>query len=149
MSPVTIPASVVRVVVVVVLCASVGCGGPKGEPAPKPVVSSAPTPSPESPGAEAAASETPEGPGDAPKPPPYTPFGLPECDTFLTRYLSCVEGRVPADQRGKFEEELRENRTRWWKLAEMQQGTVAVGLACRIFAESKKTDLAVDYGCEF
>jgi len=134
---------------VAVVCAAMGCGGPTHEPAPKAAVVPAPTPPPESAGGDAVAPEAPEGPADAPKPPPYTPFGLPECDTFLTKYLSCVEERVPADQRGRFEDELRENRTRWWKLAEMQQGTVAVGLACRIFAESKKTDLAVDYGCEF
>jgi hypothetical protein len=131
------------------VCASLGCAGPKGEPAPRAAAAAAPTPLPEGAAPDVTAPESPGGADDAPKPPPFTPFGLPECDTFLTKYLACVEERIPADQRGRFEDELRENRTRWWKLADMQQGTVAVGLACRIFAQSKKADLAVDYGCEF
>ena len=145
MNPVTL-LSILRAAAAVLACVSLGCNraAPPGPP-----------PAPVSPVEFAAASgPVQEGSPDAaaaeaPKPPPYTPFGLPECDGFLVKYRACVEERIPADQRARFEDELRENRTRWWQLAEMQQGTVAVGLACRIFAQSKKTDLAVDYGCEF
>ena len=147
MNPVT-PLSTLRAVAVVFACASLGCDG-AARPAP------APSPAGASPGEVAAApAPAPEADPDAAgaessKPPPFTPFGLPECDGFLIKCQACVDERTPDDQRGRFEDELRENRTRWWQLAEMQQGTVAVGLACRIFAQSKKTDLAVDYGCEF
>ena len=145
----------------VLVCASLACGGgPKGEPASTSPASMAETPpsaadvaTASTPAEDAVADSTgpegAEGATGALKPPPFTPFGLPECDGFLRKYLACVEERVPADQRGRFEAELRDNRTRWWKLADMQQGLVAVGLACRIFAQSKKGDLAVDYGCEF
>ncbi len=146
MTPVT-PLSTLRAAAVALACASLGCdGAARTPPAPPPdrapvEVASGPAPAPDADPAAAGA--------EAPQPPPFTPFGLPECDGFLVKYRACVEERIPADQRGRFEDELRENRTRWWQLAEMQQGTVAVGLACRIFAQSKKTDLAVDYGCEF
>jgi hypothetical protein len=148
MKPLTCLASLLRAASVAAVCVSLGCAGPKSAPAPRVAAPAAPTPIPESVAPDAAALEGVDGAEEAPKPPPFTPFGLPECDTFLNKYLACVD-RIPADQRGRFEDELRENRTRWWKLADMQQGMVAVGLACRIFAQSKKADLAVDYGCEF
>ena len=145
MTRVTRP-STLRAATAILLCASLGCNGAAGS-------APAPSPGPASPVEFAAPGAAPEGGGEAAgeglKPPPFTPFGLPECDGFLVKYQACMEERIPADQRGRFEDELRENRTRWWQLTEMQQGTVAVGLACRIFAQSKKTDLAVDYGCEF
>ena len=128
-----------------------GCGGAPKEPPPAaPPEGAGPTQAAaDNEEAGGASTPEPEGAAGQVKPPPYTPFGLPECDGFLKKYRICVEEKIPADQRGKFEDDLRENRTRWWRLATMQQGTVAVGLACRVFAQTKKADLAVDYGCEF
>lgn len=86
---------------------------------------------------------------DLPEPPPPMPFGVPECDTFVTKFLACVEIRVPADQQPRLLADLQENRAKWRQLATMSQGHVALGLACRTMAQRVKSDLIVDYGCEF
>lgn len=77
------------------------------------------------------------------------PFGVPECDNFITRYVACVELRVPADQKARLMDDLYEHRAKWRELSRMEQGKLAVGLSCRGVARRLKGDLTVDYGCEF
>ena len=45
--------------------------------------------------------------------------------------------------------ELNTHRARWRELLSMQDGKIAAGLACRGVAQRLKSDLIVDYGCEF
>ncbi len=110
--------------------------------------------SPEAPTTPSRESEEPAAAADAPEsnlpePPPPMPFGVPECDTFVTKFLACVEVSVPADQQPRLLADLQENRAKWRQLATMPQGHVALGLACRTMAQRVKSDLIVDYGCEF
>ena len=85
----------------------------------------------------------------APKPPPFTPFGVPECDRFVEKYVACVDLHVPADQRERMMRELHVHRGRWRELEKMQNGKVAAGLSCRGVAQRLKSDLIVDFGCDF
>lgn len=78
-----------------------------------------------------------------------TPFGVPECDTYVKQFLSCVEGRVPEAQRDKFIEAFEANRQKWRALSTMREGALALGMACRAAAQKSKEELQVDYGCEF
>lgn len=89
------------------------------------------------------------GGSEVPVPPPPMPFGVPECDTFVTKYLACVEVRVPADQQPRLMADLQENRAKWRQLATMSQAGVALSLACRTMEQRVKSDLTVDFGCEF
>lgn len=83
------------------------------------------------------------------EPPPLMPFGVPECDSFITRYVACVELRVPADQKARLMDDLHEHRAKWRELAKMDQGELAVGLSCRGVSHRLKGGLIVEYGCEF
>jgi len=96
-------------------------------------------------GSQDSAQEDPAGP----RPPPFTPFGVPECDRFVEKYVACVDLHVPADQRERMMRELHIHRGRWRELEKMQSGKVAVGLSCRGVAQRLKSDLIVDFGCEF
>lgn len=78
-----------------------------------------------------------------------TPFGVPECDAYVKQLLACVEGRVPEAQRAKFIEAFEANRQKWRALSTMQEGALALGMACRAAAQKSKEELQVDYGCEF
>lgn len=77
------------------------------------------------------------------------PFGVPECDKFVEKYVACVEARVPADLKEKKMDELHEHRARWRELGKMEQGKLAMGLSCRGVAQRLKADLTLDHGCEF
>ncbi len=101
------------------------------------------------PPASAAASSGPAVTDPETEPPPLMPFGVPECDSFITRYVACVELRVPADLQARLMDELHEHRGKWRELAKMEQGRLAVGLSCRGVAQRLKGGLTVDYGCEF
>lgn len=83
------------------------------------------------------------------EPPPFMPLGVPECDRFVEKYVSCVELHVPQDQRERMMGELHVHRARWRELEKMQEGKVAASLACRGVAQRLKGDLIVDFGCEF
>ncbi len=83
------------------------------------------------------------------EPTPLVPFGVPECDNFIKRYVACVELRVPADQRARLMDDLNEHRTKWLELSRLEQGKLALGLSCRSVAQRLKGDLTLDYGCEF
>jgi hypothetical protein len=104
--------------------------------------------------AEAGATESAE-PGIAgvvasrPEPPPHMPFGVPECDNFVRKFVACVDARVPEDRRRALMDDLNQNRARWRDMARLKEAGVAQSLACRAYAQRVKGDLAVDYGCEF
>lgn len=103
----------------------------------------------EPPVSESAESEPAASPPDRPAPPPLMPFGVPECDNFVKKFVACVDLHVPADRRQGLMDELNENRDKWREMARLQQAAVAQGLACRGYAQRVKGDLTVDYGCEF
>ena len=98
---------------------------------------------------EDAATEAAESVAPAPEAPKITPFGVPECDSYVKKYLACVEGRVPAEQRAGLIAAFEANRTKWRALAAMREGAIALALACRTATLKSKEALSVDYGCEF
>lgn len=134
----------------IVLIAGIGCAAcasPKQPPPPPPK----PTSVPASAEAESSALETEEGAAtpEEVEPPPLMPFNVPECDKFVEKYVACVDLRVPADLKEKKMDELHDHRARWRELGKMDQGRVAMGLSCRGVAQRLKSDLIVEYGCEF
>jgi hypothetical protein len=78
-----------------------------------------------------------------------TSFGVPECDTYVTKYLACLEGKVPADQRDKLAEAFEANRTKWRAMSTTREGAMALSVTCKAATEKAKEALSVDYGCEF
>lgn len=136
------------VLVFPLLAMACGAAPPSAPPAPP-----APAATPSEPGASAEIAPEPASEGVAAdltaEPPPFMPFGVPECDNFITKYVACVDLRVPADQKARLMDDLHEHRGKWRELAKMEQGKLAVGLSCRGVAQRLKGDLTVDYGCEF
>lgn len=81
--------------------------------------------------------------------PGVTPFGVPECDAYVKKYLACVEGRVSGQQKERLIEAFEANRTKWRALSAMKEGAMALALSCRVAAQKSKEELTVEYGCEF
>ena len=134
-------------VVIVLPWLAMACGAapPLALPASPPTSSGSGDP------ADSAAAPSGEGePAEsASEPPPLMPFGVPECDNFIMRYVACVERRVPDDHKARLMDDLHEHRAKWRELSRMEQGKLAVGLSCRGVAQRLKGGLTVDYGCEF
>ena len=91
----------------------------------------------------------PDPAGEGPEVPPFMPFGIPECDKFVDKYVACVDARVPEGQKDRLMRDLHVHRARWRELEKMQDGRLAASLSCRGVAQRLKRDLIVDFGCEF
>lgn len=137
----------VAVTVFPLLVMACGVAPPSEPPASPAPAASSTEPEASAPSEEVTARADPD--GSPAEPPPLMPFGVPECDNFITKYVACVDLRVPADQRARLMDDLHEHRAKWRELAKMEQGKLAVGLSCRGVSQRLKGDLTVDYGCEF
>ncbi len=115
---------------------TIGC---EGEPASEPAARA-----PEAPVAAGEEADPPAGEG-----PTITPFGVPECDAYVQKYVDCVETRVTGEEKDRLLQGFEANRTKWRTLAAMREGALALGMACKAATQKAKEELSVDYGCEF
>ena len=78
-----------------------------------------------------------------------TGFGVAECDSYVAKYVACVEANVTGEEKEKLLAGFEANRTQWRALATMREGAAALGLACRAAAQKAKEELSARYGCPF
>ena len=75
-------------------------------------------------------------------------IGVPECDTFLKEYETCVTTKVPAQARAQWETALKTWRTEWKKLAANPQTKAGLVTACKTQLENARTQMKA-YNCTF
>jgi hypothetical protein len=76
------------------------------------------------------------------------PIGVPECDTFLNAYESCISTRIPEGQRAQFQTLMTNWRADWKKLAADPQTRAGLPLACQKHLETARTQMK-SYNCTF
>jgi hypothetical protein len=74
--------------------------------------------------------------------------GVPECDSFLARYESCMTERVPAESRGPMQTALETWRGSWKTLASSPTTRSTLPLTCKAAADSARTQFA-SHDCSF
>ena len=75
-------------------------------------------------------------------------IGVPECDTFLNAYESCVTNKVPAAVRPGFQATMTTWRTEWKKLAADPTTRAGLVTACKTHMENARKQMQ-SYGCTF
>lgn len=75
-----------------------------------------------------------------------TEFGVPECDEYLTKYLGCVESKVPEAARGMVRQQLDATKASWKQAAATPEGRAGLATACKQALEATKQAMAA-YGC--
>ena len=75
-------------------------------------------------------------------------IGVPECDTFLNAYESCVTNKVPAAVRPGFQATMTSWRTEWKKLAADPTTRSGLASACKTHMENARKSMQ-SYGCTF
>jgi hypothetical protein len=115
------------------LCLLAACGQKAKEPGPP--ETAAPPVKPET----AAAADVPL----------ITTFGVPECDDYVEKYMSCLEGKVSPEAKQRLLETFEMNRNKWRAMAAMKESASALAVVCRAATQKAKEELSVDYGCEF
>lgn len=116
-------------------CASmlfVACGGgEKPAPPPPATTAAAVTAAPESGPAVSA--------GD---------FGVPECDEYMKKYLTCIDGKVPEAARAPMKQALDQQKAAWQQAASSAEGKAALAKGCTDALAMTKQSTAA-YGCSW
>lgn len=122
------------VVVVVGAALAVACGGKETQQA---------QPAPAAPPATAAPATTmapaAEAGGEA-------EFGVPECDSYLQKYMACVDSKVPEAARGMMRDQLEKSKEQWKQAASTPEGKQGLAMACSQAEAAAKTAMSA-YGC--
>lgn len=109
--------------------ALVACGGGE-KPAAAPPATQAPAAQAAPPATAAAAGE----------------FGVPECDSFFTKYFACIDANVPEAGRAMARQAAEQTKTSLQQAAKAQGGPEALKAACTQAEESAKKSMA-PYDC--
>jgi hypothetical protein len=74
--------------------------------------------------------------------------GVPECDDYITKYQSCLKGKIPeaaqAAMKGAFDTTVAE----WKKVAATPEGKSGLAMACKSALDASKQAMGA-YGCEW
>ena len=73
-------------------------------------------------------------------------IGIADCDDFLAKYESCVNGKVPEQARAAYQTGLKQWRDSWKQLAANPQTKGTLAAACKQAKEQAETSLK-SYGC--
>ena len=73
-------------------------------------------------------------------------FGVPECDAYMTKWLACVDSKVPAEQRAMYKSAIDQSKASWKQAASTPQGKQGLVMACTQSLAATKQALAA-YNC--
>lgn len=75
-------------------------------------------------------------------------FGVPECDDYMTKYLACVDSKVPEAARAALRQALDQTKAQWQQAAQTPEGKSGLAMACTQMTETAKLSMQ-SYGCTF
>ena len=105
-------------------------------------------PAKSAPAAAAPAAAAPAAAAPAAAPAGGAEFGVKECDDYLTKYVACVDSKVPEAARAALRQSLDQTKAQWKQAASTPQGKDALVTACKQMTETAKTSMT-PYGCTF
>jgi len=73
-------------------------------------------------------------------------IGVPECDEYLTKYESCIQGKVPESVRATFSQSMAQMRDAWKQAAATPQGKQGLAMGCKQALDAAKQAMSA-YGC--
>lgn len=94
------------------------------------------------------AAQAPAAPPAAAAAAPAAEFGVPECDEYLTKYLTCIDSKVPEAARASVRQGLDQTKAGWKQIAATPEGKAGLANACKQATEAAKTAMTA-YGCTF
>lgn len=108
---------------------------------------------PAAPAAPAATTAPPPAAAPATPPPAATDapvsadsVGVPECDSYITKYMACVSGKVPEASRAQLQASLDQMRQAWKQAAATDTGKASLAQACTAANDAAKNSMAA-FGC--
>ena len=117
--------------VTLIAVTAVGCSGDTTPPPPATTLAAQPAAT--APAATAPAAATSD-------------FGVPECDSYIRKYLACVDSKVPADQRAMVRQSIEATQAQWKQAASTPQARQSMAATC-LQAEAGAKQAMASYGC--
>lgn len=93
------------------------------------------------------ASSQPPAESSASTAPAAAQFGTPECDSYISKYLACID-RMPEAARAPARQTLVQTRTAWQQAAATEQGRAALAMTCKAASDAAGPSLQA-YGCSW
>jgi hypothetical protein len=73
--------------------------------------------------------------------------GVAECDDYLTKYMACLNDKVPEAQRAAMQQGIDQMRAGWKAAAATPEGKVSLAQACTAAKDGAKASMKA-FGCE-
>ena len=86
--------------------------------------------------------------GGAPLPVAEGDFGVSECDSYIKKYLACIDSKVPEATRAMFKQGLDQSKASWKQAVSTPEGRAGLAAAC-IQAEAATKQSTAAYGCQW
>jgi hypothetical protein len=80
--------------------------------------------------------------------PATSDFGVPECDTYMKKWLACVDSKVPEAYRAPYRTQIEQSKAQWKLAASTPEGRAGLATACTQSLEAMKMALA-SYNCSW
>lgn len=75
-------------------------------------------------------------------------FGVPECDTYMKKYMTCIDNKAPKEVKDTMKSAFDQQKTAWKQAASTAEGKKALASACKQADDSAKAGMTA-YGCEW
>lgn len=75
-------------------------------------------------------------------------FGVPECDDYMSKYLACIDSKVPEAQRGMLRQSLDQAKAAWKQAAATPEGRQGLATGCKAATDAAKQAMQA-YGCSW
>jgi hypothetical protein len=75
-------------------------------------------------------------------------FGVPECDSYMKKYMDCLDSKAPAAVKDTMKTALTQQKEAWKQAASTAEGKKALADACKQAEEATKQAMSA-YGCSW
>ena len=75
-------------------------------------------------------------------------FGVPACDSYMKKYMACVDSKVPEQGRAMMRQSIEQTKASWKQAAATPKGREGLAMACAQAETAAKQAMAA-YGCSW
>ncbi len=75
-------------------------------------------------------------------------FGVPECDSYMKKYVACLDSKVPEAMRAPLKQAFDQQKAAWKQAAATPEGRAALATGCTQ-AETAARQSMAGYGCQW
>lgn len=73
-------------------------------------------------------------------------FGVPECDEYMSKYLACIDSKVPEAARAMMRQGMEQTKAAWKQAASTPEGRQGLVMGCKAASDGAKQAMQA-YGC--